>query len=216
MSVDTHKFGYALKGTSVVLYRHAELRRSQYFGYPKWPGGLYTTPAIAGSRSAGMIAQCWASMVRLGEEGYMKHTRDIMESVRTIAEGVSRINGLRVIGQSQAMIVCFQSADDSKLNIYAVGDIMSKKGWSLNLVQYPPGIHICCTVRTVGHEHEFLSELADAVKQLQLSGPASALSGHAAIYGVATALPAGPVGDIMMSYHDVVYKVDNNPEHGTN
>lgn len=206
MSVDTHKFGYALKGTSVVLYRNADLRRSQYFGYPKWPGGLYTTPAIAGSRSSGMIAQCWASMVRLGWEGYMKHTRDILESVRLIAEGVARIDGLEVIGQSQAMIVCFQSSNNDKLNIYAVGDAMSKKGWCLNLVQYPPGIHICCTVRTLGREQEFLSELEDAVKTLFQSGE-KALAGQAAIYGVASALPAGPVEEIMKAYHDVVYKV---------
>ena len=206
MSVDTHKFGYALKGTSVVLYRHADLRRSQYFGYPKWPGGLYTTPAIAGSRSSGMIAQCWASMVRLGEQGYMKHTKDILESVRLITEGVKAIKELKVIGQSQAMIVCFQSADNKKLNIYAVGDAMSKKGWVLNLVQYPPGIHFCCTVRTVRREQEFLFDLGDSVKTLMQDG-ASALAGHAAIYGVASALPAGPVEEIMKAYHDVVYRV---------
>ena len=50
MSVDTHKYGYAAKGTSVVLYRSPELRRFQYFGYPDWSGGLYVTPTIAGSR----------------------------------------------------------------------------------------------------------------------------------------------------------------------
>ena len=33
MSVDTHKYGYASKGTSCVVYRSQELRRSQYFTY---------------------------------------------------------------------------------------------------------------------------------------------------------------------------------------
>ena len=41
MSADTHKFGYAAKGTSVVLYRGAELRHHQYFTITDWPGGLY-------------------------------------------------------------------------------------------------------------------------------------------------------------------------------
>ena len=50
MSVDTHKYGYAAKGSSVVLYRTKELRRFQYFTYPKWTGGLYATATIAGSR----------------------------------------------------------------------------------------------------------------------------------------------------------------------
>jgi glutamate/tyrosine decarboxylase-like PLP-dependent enzyme len=38
MSVDTHKYGYASKGTSVVLYRTKELRHGQYFSYSKWSG----------------------------------------------------------------------------------------------------------------------------------------------------------------------------------
>jgi sphinganine-1-phosphate aldolase len=58
MSLDTHKYGYALKGTSVVLYRNRQLRQSQYFCYADWTGGMYTTPTIAGSRSGGLIAQC--------------------------------------------------------------------------------------------------------------------------------------------------------------
>lgn len=58
MSLDTHKYGYALKGTSVVLYRNKQLRHSQYFCYADWTGGMYTTPTIAGSRSGGLIAQC--------------------------------------------------------------------------------------------------------------------------------------------------------------
>ena len=41
MSADTHKYGYAAKGTSVVLYRGDELRHAQYFTFTEWPGGLY-------------------------------------------------------------------------------------------------------------------------------------------------------------------------------
>ena len=59
MSLDTHKYGCALKGSSVVLYRNLELRRHQYFCYGDWNGGLYTTPTIAGRRSTGLVAQCW-------------------------------------------------------------------------------------------------------------------------------------------------------------
>lgn len=46
MSLDTHKYGYALKGASVVLYRAKELRHSQYFCYADWTGGMYTTPTV--------------------------------------------------------------------------------------------------------------------------------------------------------------------------
>lgn len=66
MSLDTHKYGYALKGTSVVLYRNRALRQSQYFCYADWTGGMYTTPTIAGSRSGGLIAQCKSRALLLG------------------------------------------------------------------------------------------------------------------------------------------------------
>lgn len=49
MSVDTHKFGMAHKGTSVVLYRSADIRRHQYTRITEWSGGLYISP---GSKAA--------------------------------------------------------------------------------------------------------------------------------------------------------------------
>ena len=36
ISADTHKFGYGLKGTSVVLYRDASYRKYQYYIEPTW------------------------------------------------------------------------------------------------------------------------------------------------------------------------------------
>ena len=69
ISADTHKYGFALKGSSVLLYRTPELRRHQYFLAPDWPGGLYTSPGMSGSRSGGIIAAAWAAMVSLGREG---------------------------------------------------------------------------------------------------------------------------------------------------
>ena len=66
MSADTHKFGLAHKGSSVLLYANAELRRYQYTAVTDWSGGLYISPSAAGSRPGGIIAQTWASlMVRL-------------------------------------------------------------------------------------------------------------------------------------------------------
>ena len=58
-----------------------------------------TTPTIAGSRSGGLIAQCWASMIAIGEEGYLKHTKDILETTVAIAKGVAGIPGLRLLGE---------------------------------------------------------------------------------------------------------------------
>jgi len=71
ISADTHKYGYALKGTSVLLYRNSGLRKYQYFNFPAWPGGIYFSPGLSGSRSGGVVAATWAAMVSLGEQGYL-------------------------------------------------------------------------------------------------------------------------------------------------
>eukprot|EP00600_Ochromonadales_sp_CCMP1393_P002074 CAMPEP_0174979846 /NCGR_PEP_ID=MMETSP0004_2-20121128/15025_1 /TAXON_ID=420556 /ORGANISM="Ochromonas sp., Strain CCMP1393" /LENGTH=598 /DNA_ID=CAMNT_0016231453 /DNA_START=63 /DNA_END=1859 /DNA_ORIENTATION=- len=203
MSVDTHKYGYALKGTSVVLYRSKELRQAQYFCYADWTGGMYTTPTIAGSRSGGLIAQCWASLMALGEEGYHQHTRDILRTTQTIHNGIKSISGLRLLGLSEAMIVCFDATDG--MNIYCIADKMSKRGWSLNSLQHPACLHICCTVAHVGRDQEFLQDLAESVAEVK-SNPDD-VGGNAAIYGMTSALPPGPVNELLKVYNDVVLKV---------
>jgi len=208
MSVDTHKFGYALKGTSVVLYSNKQLRQAQYFCYSEWTGGMYTTPTIAGSRSGGLIAQCWASMMALGEEGYKAHTRDILDTAREVARGVRAIPGLRLLGESAAMIVCFASEEETLMNTYTVSDSMTKKGWSLNTLQNPACVHLCCTVRHVGRVQEFLADLTaaafDAQEQVRRGVKAA---GKAAIYGMASGMPSGPVNELLKVYNDVVLKI---------
>ncbi len=204
MSLDTHKYGYTLKGSSVLLFRNNDLRQSMYFCYADWTGGLYTTPTIAGSRSGGLIAQCWASMMTMGEEGYSHNVKEIMDVAQRIAAGVREIDGLCVIGKPHAMIVAFGSVDPT-LNIYAVGDKMHAKGWSLNALQKPACIHICCTVKHVDKDEEFIRDLAQSVAEVRANPHEK--SSNAALYGVASSLPPGPVADILKVYNDVVLKL---------
>jgi sphinganine-1-phosphate aldolase len=52
-----------------------------------WPGGIYASPSIAGSRSGYLIACCWATMMYYGLEGYIEETRKIIQVTREIAHG---------------------------------------------------------------------------------------------------------------------------------
>lgn len=205
MSLDTHKYGYALKGTSVVLFRTKELRHAMYFCYADWTGGMYTTPTIAGSRSGGMIAQTWASLMTLGEEGYLQHTDEIFKTNKKIIEGIKGIKELKLLGKNEAMISCFTTVDHSKINIYSVGDQMHKKGWTLNALQNPPCLHLCCTNTHVGKQDKFLSDLKLSVKEVIEAGP-NVKGGNAAIYGATAALPPGPVNELLKVYNDVILK----------
>ena len=89
MSCDTHKYGYALKGTSTLLVRNHKLLRYQFFSVSDWSGGLYASPTVQGSRSGGLSAATWAAMVAMGEEGYLKAARLIMETADRIRQGIS-------------------------------------------------------------------------------------------------------------------------------
>ncbi|KDO34178.1 hypothetical protein SPRG_01420 [Saprolegnia parasitica CBS 223.65] len=199
MSCDTHKYGYASKGTSVVLYKNKAIRRFQYFAFSDWTGGLYATPTIAGSRPGALSAAAWASMVKMGKEGYVEKTRGILETVDIIKTGIQAMgDALFILGNPQAMVVCFGS---HVLNILKVSDRMSKAGWSLNALQHPTSVHICVTVRHIGKGHQFLSALREAV-QFVLADPEGKLSGGSAIYGMASTMPAGPVEDILRIYTD--------------
>jgi glutamate/tyrosine decarboxylase-like PLP-dependent enzyme len=189
ISADTHKFGYGLKGTSVLLYRSRELRRHQYFAAADWQGGMYISPGMAGSRSGGLIASTWAAMVRLGEEGYLAAARDILSTADRLRAGVQGVDGLRLIGHSPFM-VAFTSAEPD-LDIYAVNDELLARGWRMNGVQRPPGLHFCVTRPNTapGVVDRFLADLTDGVTAARGRPPGSARSG--ALYGLSGAGPAG-------------------------
>ncbi|OQS01465.1 sphingosine-1-phosphate lyase [Achlya hypogyna] len=198
MSCDTHKYGYASKGTSVVLYKNKAIRRFQYFAYSDWTGGLYATPTIAGSRPGALSAAAWASMVKMGKEGYMEKTRGILDTVAVIKRGIQAMDDLYLLGDPLAMVLCFGSRS---FNVLKVSDHMSKAGWSLNALQHPTSVHLCVTVRHIGKGDQFLAALRDAVKAVK-DDPLGKLEGGTAIYGMASTMPAGPVEDILRIYTD--------------
>ena len=186
LSADTHKYGYALKGTSVLLYREADLRKYQYFNYPDWPGGIYFSPGLSGSRSGGLVAATWAAMVALGEQGYLEIARGIFETAAKIRAGVDAIPELEVIGEP-TFLVAFRSPE---LNIYHVNDHLIAKGWRLNALHLPPALHFCVTRPNTasGIAERFVRDLREAVEYAKHPARAEPKSG--ALYGLG-GTPAG-------------------------
>jgi glutamate/tyrosine decarboxylase-like PLP-dependent enzyme len=204
ISADTHKYGYAAKGTSVVLYRGADLRHHQYFTATDWPGGLYFSPTLAGSRPGALSAVCWAAMVATGESGYREAARRILETAVEIRRGVEDIPELRVLGDP-LFVIAFAS---DALDVYRVMDRMSERGWNLNGLQRPPAVHLCVTLRHTqpGIAERFVSDLRAAVGEVKAS-PRSK-GGMAPVYGLAARVPfRGLVGDLLKKYMDLLYKV---------
>jgi glutamate/tyrosine decarboxylase-like PLP-dependent enzyme len=203
MSADTHKFGYAAKGTSVVLYRGTHLRSFQYFTATEWPGGLYFSPTLAGSRPGALSAVCWAAMVAAGEDGYLQATRRILETGAAIRRGIQAIPHLRVLGDP-LWVVAFASEG---VDVYRVLEHMTRRGWSLNGLHRPPAVHICVTLRHTqpGVAERFLADLRAAVEEV-VAQPATK-EGLAPVYGLAATIPfRGMVRDLLKKYVDLLYR----------
>jgi sphinganine-1-phosphate aldolase len=203
MSSDTHKFGYAAKGTSVVLYRGTELRSFQYFTATEWPGGLYFSPTLAGSRPGALSAVCWAAMVATGEGGYLEATRRVLETGAAIRRGIDAIPQLRVLGDP-LWVIAFAS---DTVDVYRVLEHMTRRGWSLNGLHKPAAVHLCVTLRhtQAGVAERFLADLRASVAEI-LSQPAEK-EGVAPVYGLAATIPfRGMVNDLLKRYIDLLYR----------
>ncbi len=202
MSADTHKFGYAAKGTSVVLYRGKALRRAQYFTTPDWSGGLYVTPGFAGSRPGALIASAWATMMSMGRDGYVKATKTVLETGRELKRRIEAIPELKIVG-SPLWVIAFTS---DVVDVYRVNDEMTKRGWSLNGLQNPAAVHLCVTLRHAqpGVLDAFSKDLAEAVDAARAVPKTK--DGMAPVYGLASSLPfKGLVGDLLCAYVDALY-----------
>lgn len=80
--------------------------------------------------------------------GYLESCRSIVGAAKRIEAAVrDEIPELSIMGSPLASVVAFKSVD-AAVNIHAVGDAMSARGWHLNALTDPPGLHIACTVRS--------------------------------------------------------------------
>ncbi len=204
MSADTHKYGYAAKGSSVVLYRGRELRRFQYYTTAEWPGGLYLSPTFAGSRPGALSAACWAAMVSIGERGYREATRRILDTGAEVREGIGAIPGLHVLGDP-LWVIAFGA--DEGLNVFQVMENMSRRRWSLNGLQRPPAVHIAITLRHTlpGVADRFLEDLRASVDEVRANPEVR--TGLAPMYGMAAALPEEVIRELLGAYLDLMFEV---------
>jgi len=205
MSADTHKYGFALKGTSVVLYRNNIFRRHQYFNVPDWPGGMYASPTAAGSRSGGLTAATWAALVYLGEAGYLKAAESIMTVADKIKTGIEAIPELTLIGQP-TFVISFRSED---VDVFHINDFMKTKGWRFNVLQLPPALHFCVTMpQTFAADvaERFLEDLHIGVDYAK--SKAGTVAETTALYGLAGTLEGNQqVTELVFGFFDYLYSV---------
>ncbi|MEU1090015.1 pyridoxal phosphate-dependent decarboxylase family protein [Streptomyces sp. NPDC005576] len=177
LSVDLHKYGYADKGASVVLYRDAELRRHQYFAHAGWPGYPVVNPTVQGTKSGGLLAQAWAALQHVGEDGYTALAGRVAEASDRLLAGLRALPGIQVLGEPAAGLVAFtvlgadgslagEGAPDLSLLLH-LADEMRELGWylqpQLSFDGLPPNLHLTLTPATVGQVDALLADLAKAL-----------------------------------------------------
>lgn len=165
ISMDLHKYAYAPKGASLVLYRDKALRRHQIFACSHWAGYTIVNNALQSSKSGGPMAAAWAVLNYIGDAGYLEIARRKRAAVAQIAAGIERIDGLRLLARPDMTLISFTS---DEVNVFHIVDEMNLRGWyiqpALSFDNSPAHIHLSVTASNIGREQELLDQLAECVE----------------------------------------------------
>ncbi len=173
MSADVHKYGYASKGVSVILYRTHELARKQLFVTTDWLGGFYASTAMAGTRPAGPVAAAWAALMHIGYQGYLELTRIADDAARLLRAGIEALAALEVRGDPPATVMAFGARDPGALDIFAVGEQLAADGWYLDRQNRPDSLHATVHAGSAATVPALVEDLDRAVRSVGSARAAS-------------------------------------------
>ncbi|MBW1879769.1 MAG: aspartate aminotransferase family protein [Deltaproteobacteria bacterium] len=204
VSADVHKYGYAAKGASVVLYRDMAYLKHQFFVATRWSGGIYASPGVLGARPGGPIAGAWASLMAMGEDGFVAKAREAWDAAEKLRAGIREIPQLRLLGQPHSTIVTY-GVEERAVDLYAVADQLQERGWGVDRQQRPPSIHCTVNAANLPVVDRYLADLRAAVAHVE-AHPELATEGEAAMYGMMAKVPVrGLVGRRVLEVMEQMY-----------
>jgi glutamate/tyrosine decarboxylase-like PLP-dependent enzyme len=204
ISADLHKYGYAAKGSSTIMYRKERVWKHQFSVYTDWTGGIYISPSMRGTRPGGAIAAAWAALNSLGIDGYLKLARIVMDASKKLIDGINAIPELYIIGNPIMSVFSFTS---DVIDIYNLGDLMDNKHWHLDRIQFPNALHMMVNPHHSEIVDTFLLDLKASVEEVK-ENPESSSGGDAAIYGMVASLPdRKKVKDYIVNFLKSQYKI---------
>ena len=204
ISCDTHKYGYSLKGSSVLLFKNYQFKKYQHYINKDWKGGVYATPTIMGSKSGGLISATWASLLLIGKEQYRLYAQQIQKNLQFIRESFIHYKDILIIGKPNINIIAFKSI---KLDIYQIVNVMKQEyHWDLTVMQNPASFHICLTKI---HSNELCKLFVENLREsLEKSRNKKKLSGTLALYGSSSKLENSLFIDEIV--HDYIFLLSSN------
>jgi glutamate/tyrosine decarboxylase-like PLP-dependent enzyme len=166
LSVDLHKYAYAPKGASVVLYKDPGMRLRQFYACADWTGYTMVNATVQSTKSGGPLAAAWATLQAVGDEGYLDLARQTLSATRRLVDGMAAVPGLRVLGEPEMALVALAAQDDG-VDVFEVCDEMASRGWyvqaQLGYRGLPASIHLTLTASSDQHVDALLADLADSV-----------------------------------------------------
>jgi len=165
ISTDLHKYGYAAKGCSTIMYRSKAIRKYQIFASTDTTGYTLINPTMLSSKTGGPMAGAWAILNFLGEEGYKKIVQNVQEATKRLIDGVNSIEGLQVLGNPAMCMFSFKS---DVINVYQLADEMSKRGWYIqgqfSTPLTPRNLHISVNQGTIHNVEALLQDLRECLE----------------------------------------------------
>ncbi|MBW7857977.1 MAG: aspartate aminotransferase family protein [Leptonema sp. (in: Bacteria)] len=186
ISADIHKYGFAGKGASTILYRSQKHFEYQVFTYTDWPGGIFASPALLGTRPGGSYASAYAALLANGEKGYLNLTRKALTATEKLKKGITDL-GMSIIGNPIATLFAYRSTDP-KIDIFVVADLMQEKGWYIDRIQKPDALHAMVTPNHLQVVDQYLKDLKESIEKAKAQ-PELSNKGQAATYGMMAHLP---------------------------
>ena len=172
ISADLHKYGYASKGVSVILYGDRELARLQPFITTDWLGGLYGSPSMAGTRPGGPIAAGWAVLHYLGEDGYLRLAADAHRAATALRACIESTPGIGLRGAPDATVFAFGGVDGPDgIDTFALGDaLVERGGWFFDRQTPPDSLHATVHAGHAAVIDDLCTDLVAAVGELARTG----------------------------------------------
>ena len=198
ISADLHKFAYAGKGASCLVWRSLDDMKFQIFVATDFPGGIYASPTMIGTRPGGPIAMAWATLQSFGADGYKELAAKAADAADALRTGIKAISGLVLLGKSDSTIVSYAAVGTEMerpgftpgrgIDIYALADRMEARSWTMDRQHRPNCIHLTVTANHGQIVEEYLKDLRECVAEVR-ANPNLAKSGTAPMYGLAAKMP---------------------------
>uniref|UniRef100_A0A1I8IQ37 sphinganine-1-phosphate aldolase n=1 Tax=Macrostomum lignano TaxID=282301 RepID=A0A1I8IQ37_9PLAT len=182
VSADLHKYGFAPKGASVIVYRTGGLRKHQLYAYSGWPGGLFGSPTMAGTRPGGYLATAWVTLRTMGQEGFLRIAATSWTSPKIRATGA-----LKIVGSPQ--MTCFAiTSNNPAVNVFVLADLLEDKGWKMERESNPDCLHVTVLPQHLARRDDFVTDIRACVDWILTEKIKP--KGMAAVYGMVARVPA--------------------------